>query len=907
MNEKLNSAPIYRFGLFEAHRETGELMRKGVRIRLQEQPFQLLLLLLERPGEIVTREAICQRLWPENTYVDFDASLSVSVGKLREALGDAAANPRFIETIPRRGYRLVAPVTFSEVADAEPEAMPSAASDAMSEEAKGSKPIKVEAPTAKRFIRSQVVAVFATIAVLVMGFYLVRSVTRSAANRAEAHSHSPSINVRRSVAILGFRNLPGRPEDKWLSAAFSEMLNTELGAGGELRMVSGEDVARAKSDLVLADEDTLAQATLHRLHSDPGADVVVLGSYTLLPEDKKIRLDLRIQDTAAGETIVEEALSGDENDLFELAEQAGQDLRQKLGLHALSRENSIATRAAIPSDEKAARLYAEGREKLWNFDLVSARNLLTEAIKVAPGYPLAHSALADALWHSGYEAKARVEARRAVDLSSDLSQEQRLMVEGIYRKTIADWPRAVKAYQELFRIYPDSIDYGLLLASAQNYMKHADALQTLEKLRRLPSPMGEDPRIDMTEASAWINTDFNRAQDSARRAVAKASARGSRILVARTLGILCQQGPSLGNLEQGKNVCQNALKESIETNDVNGQSLMRTDLGAIYYEQGDLKGAEETFRLALSGFRRVGNLSGSAAVLSNIAAVRGSLGDLVEARKSLKEAIPDYQAVGDKEGVALNLNNLGDLSRQSGNLKSAETFYAQAKTTAMEIDDKSAIAYILSGQGDLLLDRGNVANARKSYEESLRLRTEAGEKHFAAETELSLAQLSIEEGHNTEAEIAARTLRKQFELEKATDDELLAGIVLVKALLGQAKQVEAQKELDSTQNLAKNSQNHFARLQYDLADARVRINSNHPVDSRPLLAQINQEAQRFGFSGLQLEDRLLQAELAGKMDKHATAGDQLIAVENSARVAGFGLISNKAKLERTASQSAPIP
>jgi eukaryotic-like serine/threonine-protein kinase len=898
MTEKQKTESIYRFGLFEAHSETGELKRKGLRIRLQEQPFQLLLLLLEKPGEVVSRESICQRLWPENTYVDFDASLSVSIGKLREALGDAASNPKFIETVPRRGYRFMAPVTTWEIPDVMSEAAPSSVSEAIREGTKGANPVKSEVQPGSRLGRLRVIASMGIIAVLGMAIYLVRSSTRTGANRAEAHSHLPSINVRRSVAILGFRNLPGRPEDKWLSAAFSEMLNTELGAGGVLRMVSGEDVARAKSDLVLADEDTLAQTTLQRLRTDPGADVVVLGSYTLLPEEKKIRLDLRIQDTAAGETIVEEALSGNENDLFELAEQAGQDLRRKLGLQPLSSESSIATRAAIPSNEKAARLYAEGREKLWNFDLVSARNLLSEAVKAAPGYPLAHSALADALWHSGYEAKARVEARRAVDLSGDLSQEQRLLVEGTYRKTIADWPKAVKAYQELFHMYPDSIDYGLLLASAQNYIKHADALQTLESLRRLPAPMGDDPRIDMTEASAWINTDFNHAQESARRAIAKASARGSHILVARTLGILCQQGPSLGSLEQGKKDCEDALKESIETDDVNGQSLMRTDLAAIYYEQGNLKEAEEMFRHALSGFRNVGNLSGSATVLSNIAAVHLSLGDLVKARTSLKQAIPDYQAVGDKEGVALNLNNLGDLSRQNGNLKSAELFYAQAKATAMEIDDKDAIAYILSGQGDLFLDRGNVANARKAYEESLRLRTEAGEKHFAAETEMALARLSIEEGHSSEAETAARTLRKQFELEKATDDELLAGTVLAHALLGQAKVIEAQHELDSDEVLAKNSQNYFARLQYALAAARIKINSDHPADSRPLLARINQETRKFGFAGLQLENRLLQAELEGKMNHRAAANAQLIAVENSARVAGYGLISNEAKLER---------
>src|SRR5579862_4652157 len=101
---------IYRFGFFEAAPQTGELQRNGVRVKLQEQPFQLLVFLLENAGEIVSRESVRQRLWPGNTFVDFDASLSVAVGKLRDALSDSADNPRFIETIPRRGYRFVAPV-----------------------------------------------------------------------------------------------------------------------------------------------------------------------------------------------------------------------------------------------------------------------------------------------------------------------------------------------------------------------------------------------------------------------------------------------------------------------------------------------------------------------------------------------------------------------------------------------------------------------------------------------------------------------------------------------------------------------------------------------------------------------------------------------------------------------------
>src|SRR5690349_20304689 len=101
---------VFRFATFEGDPATGELRKSGVRIRLQEQPFQVLLMLLERPGELLTREELRQRLWPTDTFVDFDHSLNTLVNKVREALGDSAANPRFIETLARRGYRFLAPV-----------------------------------------------------------------------------------------------------------------------------------------------------------------------------------------------------------------------------------------------------------------------------------------------------------------------------------------------------------------------------------------------------------------------------------------------------------------------------------------------------------------------------------------------------------------------------------------------------------------------------------------------------------------------------------------------------------------------------------------------------------------------------------------------------------------------------
>src|SRR5580704_3151826 len=101
-----------RFGVFEVDLRAGELRKKGVKIRLQGQPYMLLVTLLKEHGEVVTREQLRKALWPEDTFVDFDHSLGTAINKLRDVLGDSASNPRFVETLPRRGYRFIAPVAI---------------------------------------------------------------------------------------------------------------------------------------------------------------------------------------------------------------------------------------------------------------------------------------------------------------------------------------------------------------------------------------------------------------------------------------------------------------------------------------------------------------------------------------------------------------------------------------------------------------------------------------------------------------------------------------------------------------------------------------------------------------------------------------------------------------------------
>src|SRR5467141_3227854 len=274
------------------------------------------------------------------------------------------------------------------------------------------------------------------------------------------------LKPRRSVAVLGFKNLSGRPDEAWLSTALSEMLTTELAAGEKLRTIAGENVARTKIDLSLADADSYAPDTLARIRKNLGTDYVVLGSYLALGRDsgRTLRLDLRLQDAAAGETLTSVSASGAEAEVSDLVARTGAVVREKLGAGAISAAEAAAVRASLPSGPEAARLYSQGLAKLRVFDAFAARDLLQKAVAADPNHALAHAALAAAWSALGYDAKAKEEAKSAFDRSGNLTRENRLAVEARYRQMTRDWQRTVEIYQTLWNFFPDNVDYGVMLA-----------------------------------------------------------------------------------------------------------------------------------------------------------------------------------------------------------------------------------------------------------------------------------------------------------------------------------------------------------------------------------------------------------------------------------------------------------
>ena len=340
------------------------MSRAGQSVHVRAKVMDLLVYFAQRPDAVLSKDALLDGVW--GTTDISESALTRSITELRQALGDDADRPSIIETISKRGYRLIAPVATV------PDPTPS--------------PNQVE-PAAPAVIvrRSRRAAVSIGAAVLLAGGAGWIAFGRHI--EAPGSGSPAAVSVRRSVAVLGFRNLTQRSDAAWLSAAFSEMLATELAADGSLRTVPGETVGRMRTDLALEDVDRVERGTLTRIRENLGADFIVLGSYVVLGDghDRKVRLDLRIQNAATGETLVALSETGTEADLLELVSRTGTRLRTSFGIGPFSPGVTAAMRASQPSSTTAARFYAEGLTKLRRWDGAGAHDLLVKAIAAEPG------------------------------------------------------------------------------------------------------------------------------------------------------------------------------------------------------------------------------------------------------------------------------------------------------------------------------------------------------------------------------------------------------------------------------------------------------------------------------------------------------------------------------------------
>jgi len=415
------SPRLIRFGIFELDLRSGELRKQGRKIRLEGQPVQILVCLLEKPGELVSREALHAKLWPADTFVNFEHGLNVAVKRLRHALSDSAANPRFVETLPRRGYRFIAPVQALDESggafefhdantDAQVPAMqdlpeaPDRQHDDLSEQTTILAHRRWPPPAWRRYA-------YALLVVLaVCGGWLLRP----------AGHPQPAI---RSLAVLPLDNLSGDASQDYFSDGMTDELITELGQIGELRVISRTSVMTYKG----------GHKSLPEIARDLNVDAVIEGA--VLRSGTRVRITAQLILAAADRHLWARSYEGDVNDAFALQKQVARSIAEEIRIALTSHEQAFLKNVPHVNPESYEALL-KGRY-FWNKrtpeGLTEAIRYFSQAIAKDPSYAPAYAGLADSYalagdWKYGVLApreaypKAEAAAAKALALDSSLGE-----------------------------------------------------------------------------------------------------------------------------------------------------------------------------------------------------------------------------------------------------------------------------------------------------------------------------------------------------------------------------------------------------------------------------------------------------------------------------------------------------
>jgi TolB-like protein/DNA-binding winged helix-turn-helix (wHTH) protein/Flp pilus assembly protein TadD len=424
-----------RFGVFEADVRTGELTKHGKRLRLQEQPFRLLAMLLERPGELVTREELSGRLWPQ-TIVDFDHGLNKAIGKIRGALGDSSENPRFIETVARRGYRFLADVAV--VRDGQPDTM----ADDLATRDPGLLAVADAGTSPIRSSRAWSVFGF--------GLALVLAASLSWILYPRSQS-SPAI---RSLAVLPLKNLSGDSAQDYFAEGMTDELITRLAQISALRVISRTSVMTYKS----------ARKSLPEIARELKVDAVVEGSVSRSGE--RVRITAQLIQVPADTHMWAQSYDEDLQDTLALQSRVARDIAEQIQV-TLNRQEQAALVKSKTVNPEAYEAYLKGRY-FWNKrtgdGLKKAIEYFSRSIATDPTYAEAYSGLADSYasagdWKYGVLSpqdafpKARAAATKALALDDSLG-EAHASLAFAFDLYGWDWEAAEKEYKLAIKLKP---------------------------------------------------------------------------------------------------------------------------------------------------------------------------------------------------------------------------------------------------------------------------------------------------------------------------------------------------------------------------------------------------------------------------------------------------------------------
>lgn len=368
--EDSNSRPrLLRFSVFEADLRTGELRKQGLKVKLHGQPFQVLTMLLESPGELVTREEIREKLWPGDTFIDFEHSVNSSIKRLREALGDDPAAPRFIETLPRHGYRFIAPV---EGGTRRGLPLPTT----------GPGTIR-ESPLRKLWVVA--VAGGLVIAVVAVLFAFNVAGLRDRVLRAERAAHEPPLQIQ-SIAVLPFENLSHDPAQDYFADGMTEELITNLGKIGALRVISRTSVMQYKG----------TRKPLPQIAHELNVDAIVEG--TVQRSQNRMRITANLLHAPSDRHLWAERYERDLRDVLALQGEVARAIASEIEIKVKPNEQ-LRIGGSRPVSPEAYEAYLKGNTILDNWTEESCQSAIKyfeRAIERDPGFAPAFAGLADA-------------------------------------------------------------------------------------------------------------------------------------------------------------------------------------------------------------------------------------------------------------------------------------------------------------------------------------------------------------------------------------------------------------------------------------------------------------------------------------------------------------------------------
>ena len=400
-----------RFGVFEVDLRAGELHKHGLRVRLQDQPFQVLAMLLEHPGAVVTREELQKRLWPADTFVDFDHGLNKAVNKIRDALGDSAESPRFVETVARRGYRFLAEVKG---ADATPLRSPELAPPPLPTAEFPDRPDLSVIPAMPKHRRSW-------IAWAMSAFVLLALLASLAAWKL--HSRNRPASAIHSLAVLPLESLSNDTSQDYFADGMTDELISDLGQISALRVISRTSVMAYKH----------ARKPLPEIAHELNVDAIVEG--TVLRSGDQVRITAQLIDAAADKHLWSQSYEGEVKDTLALQNQVARAIADQIRIN-LNPQEQAALKSAKVVNPEAYQSYLKGRY-FWNKrtpdSLKVALAYFNQAIDEDSNYAQAYSGLADTYallgdWQYAVmtpkEAlpKAKIAATKALELDNTLSE-----------------------------------------------------------------------------------------------------------------------------------------------------------------------------------------------------------------------------------------------------------------------------------------------------------------------------------------------------------------------------------------------------------------------------------------------------------------------------------------------------